>query len=265
MPRAHRHIQSGYTYHVTHRCHDRTFLLKFARDRQLYRKWLLKGLKIYQVQMLTYCITSNHVHLLVRSAIKEDLSRFMQYVQGSFALAYNKRKKRTGAFWSDRYHASMIEDGEHLWRCLRYIDLNMVRARVVQHPREWEWTGWGELMGDRKRNRVLDVDLLVSLLNIGDIHRLREQYIHIVNQTLSAGHPGREPWWSESVAVGSSIFVEKIQRDLLSDYTRKQIEISYGDHGIVTLRETKPTYGPINDTENQPIACFNSAETDLTY
>jgi REP-associated tyrosine transposase len=44
-----------------------------------------------------------------------------------------------------------MEEGRHLWRCLCYIELNMVRARVVSHPREWEWVGYHEIMGERKR------------------------------------------------------------------------------------------------------------------
>ncbi|MFH0907206.1 MAG: transposase, partial [bacterium] len=147
MPRANRHIQPGNTYHVTHRCHDRAFLLRFARDRQAYRAWLRDGLAPWSVNLLTYCITSNHVHLLLKASTPDELARFMQRVAGGMAQAYNQRKRRSGAFWSDRYHAAMIEDGEHLWRCMRYIDLNMVRAGQVAHPSDWEWTGWGELMG----------------------------------------------------------------------------------------------------------------------
>lgn len=50
---------------------------------------------------------------------------------------FNQRKTRKGAFWEDRYHATEVEDDDHLMRCLVYIDLNMVRAGVVKHPAEW--------------------------------------------------------------------------------------------------------------------------------
>ncbi|CAB1080953.1 Transposase and inactivated derivatives [Olavius algarvensis Delta 1 endosymbiont] len=58
----------------------------------------------------------------------------MGLIAGRTAQQYNQRKKRKGAFWQDRYHATAIETGEHLLRCLVYIDLNMVRAGVVDHP-----------------------------------------------------------------------------------------------------------------------------------
>ena len=118
----------------------------------------------YSVSLLNYCITSNHVHLLLRvpEGTKAGVSRFMQSLEGDFAQYYNIRKKRKGAFWEDRYHAVMIDTGEYLWRCLRYIDLNMVRAGEVKHPVEWDWCGYRELLGHKKRNRVsratLDVE-----------------------------------------------------------------------------------------------------------
>ncbi|MEA1926873.1 MAG: hypothetical protein U9N73_01600, partial [Candidatus Auribacterota bacterium] len=60
----------------------------------------------------------------------------------------------------DRFHCTLIDTGRYLWNCLTYIDLNMIRAGVVSHPEEWEWCGYRELMGIRKRYRVLDIPRL---------------------------------------------------------------------------------------------------------
>ena len=65
----------------------------------------------------------------------------MQLIAGRAAQNYNRRKARLGAFREDRYHATAIESGAHLHRCVVYIDLNMVRAGVVKHPAEWPHTG----------------------------------------------------------------------------------------------------------------------------
>jgi len=61
MPRANRYVVPGQIYHLTHRCHDRSFLLKFARDRTAYRQKLWEGLRQFQVALLNYGLTSNHV------------------------------------------------------------------------------------------------------------------------------------------------------------------------------------------------------------
>jgi REP element-mobilizing transposase RayT len=79
--------------------------------------------------MLNYCITSNHTHLLLKVGYPARISTFMRHLEGEFASSYNRRKCRRGAFWSERYHATLIEDGCYFWNCMHYIDLNMVRAR----------------------------------------------------------------------------------------------------------------------------------------
>jgi putative transposase len=75
----------------------------------------------------------------------ETIPKSMQLIAGRTAQAYNQRKKRKGAFWEDRYHATAIEAEKHLLRCLVYIDLNMVRAGVVNHPSEWPFSGFHEI------------------------------------------------------------------------------------------------------------------------
>ena len=63
-------------------------------------------------------------------------------IAGRTAQEYNIRKRRKGAFREDRYHATAVQDDDHLIRCLVYIDLNMVRAGVVKHPSKWLFSGY---------------------------------------------------------------------------------------------------------------------------
>ena len=138
MPRASRYFMPGYVWHVTHRCHKKEFLLKFAKDRQCWRRWLFEARKRYGLCVLNYIVTSNHVHLLVRDRGGGEIARSMQLVAGRTAQEYNLRKTRTGAYWEDRYHATVVDTEEYLARCMTYIDLNMVSAGGVKHPAEWD-------------------------------------------------------------------------------------------------------------------------------
>ena len=167
----------------------------------------------------------------------------MQLVAGGMAQAYNLRKRRQGAFWSDRYHATMIEDGEHLWRCLRYIDLNMVRAGVVEHPSEWEWTGWGELMGERRRNKLLNMAAVLAALDVSELDVFRLRHREQVENALRVHELDREPRWSESVAIGGSAYTECIARELRRDYTRKRLDRRARADGAWVLRENTENYG----------------------
>ncbi|WP_232223097.1 transposase [Desulfosarcina sp. BuS5] len=90
---------------------------------------------------MNYTVTSNHIHLLVVDDGKRDvIPKSIQLVAGRTGQEYNQRKKRKGAFWEDRYHATAIENGKHLIRCLIYIDLNMVRTGVIAHPSQWPFS-----------------------------------------------------------------------------------------------------------------------------
>ena len=111
MPRANRHFLPGHIWHITHRCHKQEFLLKFARDRRLWRYWLYQARRRYGLCVLNYIATSNHIHLLVRDQGRGEIPLAMQLVAGRVGRAFNQRKGRKGAFWEDRYHATAVEAG----------------------------------------------------------------------------------------------------------------------------------------------------------
>ena len=109
MPRASRYLVPGKLYRLTHRCHNRQFLFKFARDRDQDRQWLWSSVREFQVTVFAYCVSSNHTHVLASSDSLEAISQWMQQVEGEFVQSDNRRKGRSGAFWTDRYHCTMIE------------------------------------------------------------------------------------------------------------------------------------------------------------
>jgi putative transposase len=124
----------GQVWHITHRCHQREFLLKFGRDRQRWRYWLFEARKRFGLSVLNYVVTSNHVHLLVVGRGQGEIARSMQLIAGGTAQEYNQRKQRRGAYWEDRYHATAVDTDGYLARCMTYIDMNRVRAGAVSHP-----------------------------------------------------------------------------------------------------------------------------------
>jgi putative transposase len=230
----------GYVYHLTQRCHDRKTLLKRVRARDEYRKRLRNILKGSGVSLVSYCLTSNHVHLAASAEEPDRISRFMQRQQGEFAKWYNRSGGRSGAFWNERYHCTMVETGDYLWNCMRYIDLNMVRAGVVPHPLAWRWCGYDELVGRRKRYRVLDVAKVLEVTECASITELAGVYEAFVNEALSANDLKRQARWTESIAVGSKPFVSEI-----AGRTRNRtcLDFSQTSDGTWAVRETRARYG----------------------
>jgi REP element-mobilizing transposase RayT len=151
MPRAKRHYIPGQVWHITHRYHKKEFLFKLVKDRIRCLQWLYKAKKRYGLNILDYTVTSNHIHMLVQDDGGRDvIPKSIQLVAGRVGQEYNQRKKRKGAFWEDRYHATAVETEKHLLRCMVYIDLNMVRAGVVTHPSEWRFGGYNEIQSPKK-------------------------------------------------------------------------------------------------------------------
>ena len=234
MPRANRYILPGYTYHLIHRCHNRKFLLRCRTDRIEYWHRLRKNMRKYRISLFNFCITSNHVHLLGTCRQAGDISRFMQQLEGEFADFYNQRKTRTGSFWGERFHCTMIDNNEHLWNCLRYIDLNMVRARVVDHPGSWPWCGYHELVGERKRYRLLDIRGLIELLGVEGRESLAEFHRQHIDEAIKNQQLNREAVWTESIAVGSKEFIENV---VSRNKRSKKFYISTTEDGISYVRE----------------------------
>lgn len=216
MPRNKRILLGNRAYHITHRCYNREFRLKFAVDRDHYQKRLFEMIQKYSVNVFDYMITSNHVHLLLWSESSDQISESMRFLQGSFAQDYNRRKKCSGAFWSGRYNTTLIQDSTHLCRCLFYIGLNMVRTGVVQHPSEWKWCGYHEHTDIRERYRIIHKESLLSSLKYatGGGADFPEWYINTLNEKIQAGELQREAFWSEAVAVGGRRWIEEISRIL---------------------------------------------------
>jgi putative transposase len=211
MPRANRYILPGRVCHLTHRCHNRSFLFRFARDRKAYRDRLRAAVNEMRVSLLAYCITSNHVHLLVETEHPELVSKFMRNLEGEFAEYYNRRKKRSGAFWQGRYWCTMVDNNRYLWDCMKYIDLNMIRAGVVAHPSDWEWCGFREIVGDRKRYCLLDNAAILRRYGDADLGEFRSNYRYEIDAAIASSKLARDPIWTESIAVGCESFVKNIE------------------------------------------------------
>lgn len=239
MPRANRCILPGEIYHLTHRCHDRAFLFRFAVDRIEYCRRLRDAVKEHRVSLLDFNLTCNHTHLLAVSNRPRDISRMMQQLEGEFAEYYNRKKERRGAFWDDHFHCTMVQSGTHLLNCLLYIDLNMVRARVVSHPREWQWCGYQELVGLRERYCILDVDRLLKLLDIEDFGAFVQAHEARINTAIMEGIFLREPRWTEGFAVGNEHYVREMASRLPR---RKRLRFETTKDGTWYVKEDPVEY-----------------------
>ena len=178
----------------------------------------------------------------------------IKLIAGRTGQEYNICKRRKGAFWEDRYHVTAVDSNRYLQQCLTYIDLNMVRAGVAKHPCEWEFCGYNEIQNSRKRKRVIDFDRLMELLGFENHADLKDAHFKWVESQLQAGSGETESKWTQSIAVGSKTFIEKI-KDALGFRVRGRKIISTND--TFELREKQISYGESDKQGSGNIFAWN--------
>jgi putative transposase len=254
MARANRHYLPGYIWHITHRCHKREFLFKFNKDKRIWLKWLFEAKKRFGLCILNYCVTSNHVHLLVRDEKKDVISKSIQLIAGRVGREYNQRKSRKGAFWEDRYHATAIKNGDHLIQCMVYIDLNMIRAGVVQHPVQWMFGGYHEIQKPKQRYSLINRQRLSELLGIKD-SQFPEYHYKWIDERIKSSSNKRDGKWTESIAVGDKDFILKTKAKLgANGIGQKAFENNSG----YELKETQESYSRLLNPENDRLRPNNT-------
>jgi putative transposase len=216
---------------------------------------LFEAKKRYGLTVLNYMVTSNHVHLLVSDEEDESrIGRSMQLVAGRTAQAYNLRKRRRGAFWEDRYHATAVQTGEQLRRCMAYIDLNMIRAGAVREPCDWEFCGYAEIQNPPRRWRIVDRAKAAELLGLEKREELAAQQRQWTTAEADAAR-ARDDRWTESLAVGDRGFVEVIAERLGVRARHRGI---VGDGPSFVLWEAPTAYRPNMDPENEALSTNNT-------
>ena len=251
MARAKRHYIPDQIWHITQRCHKREFLLKFKQDRHRWIQWLFEAKRRFGLVVLNYVVTSNHIHLIVKDDNdKKIIPQAVGLIAGRTAQEYNRRKRRKGAFWEDRYHATAIESGEHLLRCLVYIDLNMVRAGVVDHPSQWPHGGYTEIQTPRRKNIIIAHDKLRALAGFEDYASFVSAHRKWVHAALKEVDAKRESRWTQSVAVGGEFFIERIKNTMGAMAKSRCVRPA---KGAFELRESLSDYNSIFDLKNRDI------------
>jgi putative transposase len=252
MPRSARILLPGHIYHLTHRCHNGSFLLRFKATRDKYRLLLWEAVRKFDISILNYSLMSNHTHELLIVHKPARVSAFMHCLEGAFALDYNRIKSRRGAFWGERYHATLVEDGGYFWNCMRYIDLNIVRAGVVRHPIDWSWCGYQEIIEKRQRYCILDLKELLKLSGQAELNAFAAWYNTGLDQALKKGTE-RQAYWTESIAVGSESFVRRMAS---SSKKRKKYKFEKSSDGTWYVRDSEESY--LVETSERRI-CYKKA------
>jgi len=128
--------------HIIQRGNNRGDCFWSDQDRATYMKYLSKGSAKYNVGIHAWVLMSNHVHLLVTPYQEYAASRLMQYLGRMYVRYVNKKYARTGTLWEGRFKSSLIQTEQYFLICQRYIELNPVRAKMVENPADFHWSSY---------------------------------------------------------------------------------------------------------------------------
>ena len=161
------------------------------------------------------------------------IARSMQLLAGRTGQEYNQRKNRKGAFWQDRNHATAVQSNEHLMKCIACIDLNMLRAGVVKHPRKWIHSGYNEIQKPKQRYGLIDFKSLIRILPVESQYELQQAHRKWIEAELQKSNLIRQSKWTQSIAVGDKLFVMQFKKQLGIRFKgRKIIEAEEKDYQL---------------------------------
>ena len=139
MARLARVVIHGLPHHVTQRGNRREAIFFEDGDHEVYLDLLAEQTRKAEVDVWAYCLMPNHVHMILRPTRSDDLGRAVGEAHRRYTNFINARGRWTGHLFQSRF-ASVVLDGNHLMRAVRYVSLNPVRARLVARPEEWKWS-----------------------------------------------------------------------------------------------------------------------------
>jgi putative transposase len=155
VPRPPRFDLPGIPCHVMQLGNDHQAVFFDRPDYRNYLKWLGKGTQRYGVAVHAWCLMTNHTHLLVTPSRSGALPKLFAYLGRHYVGYINRKYRRTGSLWEDRYEACLVDTDEYLFACYRYIELNPVMAKMVPEPSAYEWSSY-------RRNALGETDDLVT-------------------------------------------------------------------------------------------------------
>jgi putative transposase len=129
----------GEPHHVTHRGNLRADVFLTQAERELYLRIVAECAAEAAMEIWAWCAMTNHVHLLVVPAEKDSLRRGVGLAHQRYAAAVNARHGWTGHLWANRFFSTPL-DAAQLWHAVKYVELNPVRAGLVERAEEYEWS-----------------------------------------------------------------------------------------------------------------------------
>ena len=206
MPRISRAVAVGYPHHIVQRGNNKGDVFFDKRDRKKYLLLLKKYSDKWNSPILSYCLMSNHVHLLTKPFDEMSLYKMMQGITLCYTQYFNRKYERTGRLWESRYHSCIVDNDRYLWTVARYIEQNPVRAGIVNKVEDYDYSSARTHVNGEK-NELLGEELF-------DIMQ-RADYAKLIQTNISKDEIGEIRHYTKvGRPLGNEQFVGQMEREL---------------------------------------------------
>lgn len=198
MPRTARSTEGGMIYHVLNRGNGRRWLFRKGGDYEAFERVLAEGMERYPVELLTYCVMSNHWHLVVRPKTDDALGRWMGWVGVTHVRRHHEhyRSRGGGHLYQGRFKSFPVAEDDYFLTLCRYVEANPLRAELVERAEDWRWSGlWQRLHGDGEL-RLSEWPVARPRNWLSQVNRdLTKEQIDGIRICVQRGRPlGSKPW-----------------------------------------------------------------------
>lgn len=215
MPRKKRIIVPGYAHHVTQRGNYRQFVFEERRDYKKYCEWMNEYCREYKLDVIAYCLMGNHIHFIVVPENRESLIRVFNVMNMRYAQYWNRKKSNIGHLWQGRYFSCLLSTG-HLYKAVRYVENNPVRAKMVTKPWEYIWSSCRARIG-KEKNSLITLSSKIDVLGIYGRAKSWKDYLLENDQPFDEEIRLKT---SKGLALGSKDFIKKLEKRLERNLTR---------------------------------------------
>jgi putative transposase len=234
MPRKPRFTIPGIPQHVIQRGNNREPCFYAVEDYRYYLDTLKEALQRNGSELHAYVLMTNHVHMLVTPLTEHGVSHVMQDLGRKYVRYINHTYKRSGTLWEGRFKSSLVDSDAYLLTCMRYIELNPVRAGMVAHPGEYAWSSYST-NAQGKDDDLISMHPIYALLGNDNetrqnfyrelfLQHLDSEQIHAIRDALN-----------QQLVYGREDFKEKIEK-MTKRQTRR------GKDGRPSIKEARSEY-----------------------
>ena len=189
MPRRHRLVLPGVPLHVIQRGHDRQPCFLIDDDYRKFLNWLELHSRANRAKVHAYVLMTNHVHLLLSVIDVKSLACLMKSTTQDYSQYFNHRYRRCGAVWQGRYKSCVVQTEEYFLACQRYIELNPVRAGMVDYPGNYRWSSY-RCNAEGRDDRIVTPHQLYRRLGMAPAAR-RQAYLGLFREQMTELAIGR--------------------------------------------------------------------------